>query len=595
MLKSTLLFPAAILASMASAQTTPPQAPAQGLVPTPVAIPTLATPLTVIFTNIASSPLSEVPGLPGVRFDGFGRPNLSPNGLNYVITAAADLPTAESDLLIANGVVILRESEAPSFLAPGNTIGNFDQGASINDAGQVAFSVDTTAATTEDDVIARYDGPGSFSLIAQENSPVVGGPVGWIYDSLNTSVITNSGVVGYESDSIDGTAGGTSDDNAMFMGPMPFAQKGVDIPAGQLTGNMDPWDDFDTADLFINASGTRYILQGDVDSSSTLNDDVVVVDGTIVVQEGFPLIGGDPTQIVDSSGIAAVFMSGGGDWTAEGDFDGSNVDWVIYNGDLIAREGDPIHPGSTETWGTPAFIASTCNSVGDFIVGGDTDMSDATRDQVIVLNGERVVMREGDPVDLDGNGLFDDGLFVNIFGTDDFRLTDDLQLFFTATVREAGSTTTVGSIFGVLDLRDSVGSTICAGQPNSTGGESRLGAMGSSTVADNNLTLEVEGLPSGQFGFFVTSLGTGFVANPGGSAGDLCIADPVLGRYSNMVQTTSATGSVSQTLDLTMIPLPIGFTAVVAGETRYWQFWHRDTVAGVAGSNFSTALGVTFE
>lgn len=320
-----------------------------------------------------------------------------------------------------------------------------------------------------------------------------------------------------------------------------------------------------------------------------------MVDGVVVVQEGFPLPGGDPTEIVDSSGIAAVFMSGGGDWTAEGDFDGADVDWVLYNGDLVAREGDPIHAGTTEAWGTPAFIASTCNSVGDYIVGGDTDLGDIARDQVIVLNGERVVMRQGDPIDLDGNGLFDDNLFLNIFGTDDFRLTDDLQLYFTATVREAGGTISVGSFFGVLDLRDSVGSTLCVGQPNSTGGQSRLGAKGSSLVADNNLTVEVEGLPSGALGFFVTSLGAGFVSNPGGSAGDLCIADPVLGRYSNTLQTASAVGAVSQVLNLSMTPVPSGFTAVAAGETRYWQFWHRDSVGGVATSNFSSALCVTFE
>ena len=230
MFKPLLLVPAAFLAPLASAQVASPSASDKEPVPTPVALPTLASPLTVIFTNIASSPLSDVPGLPGVKFTGFDRPNLSSNGQHYVITADSDLPTSENDLLITNGVVLLRESESPSFLDPGNTLGNFDQGATINDSGQIGFSVDTTAATSEDDYIVSYDGGGSFTVVARENSPVVGGPPGWIYDSLNTAVIRNDGVVGYESDSIDGTAGGTSDDNAMFFGPTPFAQKGVDIP-----------------------------------------------------------------------------------------------------------------------------------------------------------------------------------------------------------------------------------------------------------------------------------------------------------------------------------------------------------------------------
>ena len=46
--------------------------------------------------------------------------------------------------------------------------------------------------------------------------------------------------------------------------------------------------------------------------------------------------------------------------------------------------------------------ASNCNSVGEYIVGGSTDLADTTRNGVIAMNGERVLMREGDPVDLNG-------------------------------------------------------------------------------------------------------------------------------------------------------------------------------------------------
>ena len=592
-----LALPAAVVITPCFAQQ---QAPIRSVKAAPVVVPTNSTlpstsgETTVIFTNVVTSPLSDVPGVPGAKFTSFDRPGISPNGLNYIIAADTDLPTIEDDVLLVNGAVVLRENDSPSYVDALDTINNFDMGVSINDAGQFAFGHTTDDAFTENDYIVRGDSLGAFALIAREGFQVVGAPLGFIAGAVSGSSITASGEVWYEVDGVQNTPLGTTDNNLTMAGTTILAQNGVTIPTGQAGGLMDAWQNFDSEDAIVSADGTQYILQGDT-IGDIGEDDLVVVNGAVVIQEGHPLPGG-PADLVDGSGIFNVFMHPSGSWMADGDFDVTNADWAVMNGTVIAMEGEPLHQGAIENWGTGSFTVITCNGVGDFVVGGGTDIGDFSRDQAIVINNDRVLLREGDPLDLDGNGLFDDDLFFAGFGADDFRLTDNGILFFTATLRTGTTLAASGAVFMTLDTNVGVGSSFCAAQPNSSGQASILSATGSSTLLDNLLTLHVEALPVGAFGFFVTSLEPNFVANPGGSTGDLCIASFTLGRYDAMAMAADMTGAVSLAIDLTATPFPSGPIAVAPGETRYWQFWHRDSDAmGVATSNFSRALSVTFQ
>ena len=574
MLRTTLLVaPAAALASLSSAQNTPEQ-------------------LQVIFTDVASSPLSAVPGLPGVRFETFDRPNLSPDGSHYVLAGQSDLPNDQSDFLITDGMLLLKEGDTLSVLPPGVGITLFDQSANINNAGEIAMSLDTDAPTTEDDYVVLYDGAGNYTVIAAEGSPIPGAPAGWVYDTLNTSVITDTGVVAFESDSIDGTAGGATDDNAIFFGSTPFIQKGVDSPTGQLGATTETWDNFDFEDLFVDATGANYILQGDL-NGDLATDDVAVVNGVVVAQEGFPLPGGDPAEIVDGSGIASVFMSASGDWIVEGDFDNTNVPWVLYNGAVVTRGLTPLFPGSTSSWAVASLFASTCNNVGDFLVGGISDNPDPDLANVVVLNNERVILREGDPVDVDGNGVFDDDAFFNFFSSDDFRLTDDLQVYFIASIRDS-SGTVIGDVFCVLDAGEPF-ANYCMSNPNSTGVTAELSAVGSASVAANDITLVVSDVPPFAFGFYITGMTQGFEGNPAGSAGNLCLAGNI-GRYvgPGQVQQADASGSFSLTIDLTNTPQPNGFVAIAAGEVWNFQAWLRDSGPAGPTSNFTNGLEISF-
>ena len=84
------------------------------------------------------------------------------------------------------------------------------------------------------------------------------------------------------------------------------------------------------------------------------------------------------------------------------------------------------------------------------------------------------------------------------------------------------------------------------------------------------------------------------VSNPGGSQGDLCIGSLALGRHVNDIANSGAAGTASLALDLANVPTNLALTAVVAGETWYWQAWYRDESGGMPTSNLSSAVGVTF-
>lgn len=140
-----------------------------------------------------------------------------------------------------------------------------------------------------------------------------------------------------------------------------------------------------------------------------------------------------------------------------------------------------------------------------------------------------------------------------------------------------------------------LGSYICAGVANSTGSGAHLVALGSDAAADNVLTLEVDGLPNFSAGFFLNSFDNGFIANPGGSSGNICISGPRVGRHDDDIVFSGTTGRVALTLDLTQIPQPTGPYAVLAGDLVYWQYWYRDVLPqGGTTSNLSDALGILF-
>ena len=148
----------------------------------------------------------------------------------------------------------------------------------------------------------------------------------------------------------------------------------------------------------------------------------------------------------------------------------------------------------------------------------------------------------------------------------------------------------------VEEVGGAIGVNYCNANVNSTGASGRIGASGSNVASNNNLTLLADRLPNNSFGFFLTSQSQGFIQNPGGSAGNLCLSGGI-GRYvgAGQIKTSGTAGAFSLALDLTQTPQPTGTTAVVAGQTWNFTTWYRDVVGGSATSNFTDGFSVAFQ
>jgi hypothetical protein len=162
-----------------------------------------------------------------------------------------------------------------------------------------------------------------------------------------------------------------------------------------------------------------------------------------------------------------------------------------------------------------------------------------------------------------------------------------------------------GAWFGNHDLRfdnfvlenSGLGAAYCTpAVVNSTGVPAVILASGSSIASANNLRVTAASLPLQAFGYFLTSRTQGFVANPGGSQGNLCLGGSI-GRYvgPGQIQSSGQSGFIALQLDLTNMPQPAGSVAVQVGQTWSFQSWYRDAVGGSATSNFTSGVAVTFQ
>ncbi len=285
--------------------------------------------------------------------------------------------------------------------------------------------------------------------------------------------------------------------------------------------------------------------------------------------------------------------------TTHDDDGGSNAGAVHvfrYDGmtQTFTEEAKLVHsnPASSD------FLGKSVATDGVTIVAGGTGINPAGGSIAYRDTGLGwAVWRKVQPQELGSNGTA--GNAVAVAG--DVVLTGDAtdnSLFF------QGGATFVTNISvadqndnGVGDLCEDVGVNYCdPAVANSTGQPGEISAIGSPFVSDNQITLQASQLPSFQFGIFITSQTPGFIANPGGSLGNLCFGG-ALGRYNQGGQIfgTAGNGTASLIIDLTQTPQPSGFVSVMAGETWNYQAWHRDTVGGQSESNFTNAIGITFQ
>ncbi len=410
--------------------------------------------ITVHYTNISGDPSAAVPGMPGVFFDPgtstthFDRVYGSANG-HWALTALTDQATTLDEILLVDDVVVAQEGTAASWAA-GENVGLLDTQVRVNDSGDWVFATNTDGPTGTDEYLLLGSG-GGISVVAQEGAAIPALAGAFWGSTIESGVILNSGVVGLVSDSITGAGVTTTDNEILVQGSTLLGREGITVPGGQV--GSEPWDNFDLSDIWMSADGLHWLAQGDL-TGATATDDVVVVDGAVVIQEGVILAGSGFANPVDGSGIVGVHMTAGGQWYARGNNDTTEQDWIYGSGGLITSGGSPIFGGAAEVWDdtdfSDLFFLHVGNSNGDFVIGGVTDAA-SSANGVLVLNDTTVVVRESDPIDLDGNGMFDDDTFFDTFGNDDAHLTDAGILYLVATIKD-GTDTRVGQGLFSIDL-----------------------------------------------------------------------------------------------------------------------------------------------
>jgi hypothetical protein len=419
---------------------------------------------TVIFSNFAASPTSDVPGSPGLKFKpgtgtatAFDRPALSPDGSRWVLGGFVDALTSADDIIVsgqgttaAGAVKIARASEPVPF-DPAVNWAILDTKISINNQGQIAFSGTTTAATPNR-VIGRFDGA-TIDAPARVGggSPVPGTNIGTTLASAN---MMNNGTVGYHATVTPSTPTkhiGVSGDTVVVDGQVTIPlnqQVAPDQAVNLMTANT--WN--------LDGSGTNHLYRTTL-TGPTASNAVVVYNNSVVLQLGAPVPGwaGNTASV---SSVASEFGSlqlsrNGQHWAIRGAVnDGvgaaNQTDFVLRNGGVVAATDQPITPGNPELWDDAPFAATfflnTVNNNGDYVIGGTTSNVDQARNAVLVFNGTTEFLRESDPVDLDGNGAFDDDVFIDVFGNDDGVLTDDLRFYLVASLKN-GAGTAVGNAF----------------------------------------------------------------------------------------------------------------------------------------------------
>jgi hypothetical protein len=143
-----------------------------------------------------------------------------------------------------------------------------------------------------------------------------------------------------------------------------------------------------------------------MDTGSSLDDDVLFVDGALVVRESMPTGDSDNWDNFDS-----VSINDDGDYVFSGDTDGDTTtdEFVAFNGAIAIREGDTID-GIALT-ATAAVRALSLNNRGEAAYTWQTGLGEEhlfiAHDASDLASTSILVLSTGDLVDLDGDGLSD--------------------------------------------------------------------------------------------------------------------------------------------------------------------------------------------
>ncbi len=535
-------------------------------------------------TQIATSIANEgdpVPGMPGFTFGSLNNPAV--NGITgYAVTANVEDGVDTISLMFGSvdqldtPAVLFMEQTFPSFAQT-----SWESFAGMDDLGRVAYSA--TGDNGLGDTSADSAWVDDFPLAIGGTPSSVAGQF-WSFASRPN--ITPSGMPWFVG-GITSTPTGSTQNRGLFVGfdATPLYLGGDVVPPF-----TDPLSTANTVafDLGFSANGTHHIVEVQLANGNSSADNAIVIDGVglslggTLVQEGNPVpasVGGDGVENWDNFDFMGINEAG--DWFFTGDTDGDTAtdEIIVFNGQILYREGDVIDGHVV----SGAIEGAWLTEDGDLAFIWDINDN---ADEALFVN-DRLVLADGDAVDLDGDGVIDPGTAISSFtGISVLRAGVDWRVYFTADIDTQGTSSTLDDIEGFFCL-----SVFASPKNYCTAKASSSACLASLTTSDpaalpvsgaSDYSLIAVGVQGQRNGLIVSGVqGPALIPFQGGT---LCV-NPPLAR--SAVQNSGGTlGNCDGSLTVLLNDGSSSFDPG-PGTTVWAQAWYRDPLLG---DGFDSAL-----
>ena len=255
------------------------------------------------------------------------------------------------------------------------------------------------------------------------------------------------------------TQGGSTQNDALFFGADASIaiQGGVDTFLGFVVDDVD----FDSR---FSEFGSSYLAGVSIDTGSSLNDTVLVSNGSVLTAGGLNVregdlvaasIGGLAGEQWSSFDFLGINEAGDVFFTGNTNAASSQNEFVYQNDQIVQREGDVVSnlAGDNLTI-NGAIEGGYQNADGDWTVIWDVDTTSGNV-EALIINGV-VVLQEGDAVDWNNDGVIDagdnNGVIVNFTGISALSMGNrdgmDVSVYFTADVDFFGTSSTLDDLEG---------------------------------------------------------------------------------------------------------------------------------------------------
>jgi hypothetical protein len=400
------------------------------------------------------------------------------------------------------------------------------------------------------------------------------------------------------------TAGGSTASYAFVQGISGnvLFRSGDTLPGmpGPIGTSATPID-FDYA---ISANDSHYILTVKLAGATSTTDEYVIYDGSVLSVGGSPMVEGTvvPPGIGGVNGerwgtFDLFACTENGSYLITGDTDAPTTadDYLMVNGVLVHRVGDVID-GFTTVGGIQSATMNEAGSIAyvwEIVTGGGNL-------EALFVN-DKIVLVEGDLVDLDGDGIAEPNSVLRDIGeTRQLAMASNGDVYVQCQIDVNGTTTTTDDIDAIFRIPAPVSGPIvyCTAGTTTNGCVPAIAASASPSVSfANACSLSIANVEGQKSGLIFYSI-TGANSQPWSatSTSFLCVKSPTQRSQPQSSGGTANACDGSLTLDWnafqTANPGSLG-NPWSAGDKVYVQGWFRDPPAPKT-TNLSDAVELTY-